>query len=499
MSEQDLCYLSLTEVRALLDRGVVSSLELTEACLARIEEVDGDLHAFLTISADKAREQARAADARRAAGTVRGPLDGIPMSLKDILITAGIRTTAGSRILENFVPPWDGTVVSRLYGAGAVLLGKVNQDEFAMGSSTEHSAFGPTRNPWDRSRVPGGSSGGSAAAVAAGMGYFSLGTDTGGSIRQPAALCGVVGVKPTYGRVSRSGVVAFASSLDQIGPFARTTRDAALVLAAIAGQDPLDSTTQPVPVEDYAAGLTGDVRGLRVGVPREYALDTLPDAVRAAIEAAIRQLQTLGASVREVSLPHSEYALAAYYIIAPAEASANLARYDGVKYGLRAEGGTGAADGAGVDLMSRTRGAGFGPEVKRRIMLGTYGLSSGYYDAYYKKAQQVRTLVAQDFTRAFEEVDILVSPTSPTTAFRVGEVDDPLQMYLMDIYTIPANLAGICGVSVPCGFAGDLPIGLQLLGRPFAEGTVLRAAHAYEQSTAWHLRHPVLAGVSQPA
>lgn len=492
MNTHDLCYLSLHEVRALLDAGRISSRDLTDACLARIAALDGDLHAFLTISADLARAQADAADARRRAGRVRSPLDGIPMSLKDVLVTAGIRTTAGSHILENFVPPYNGTVVQRLFDAGAVLLGKVNQDEFAMGSSTEHSYFGPTRNPWDPTRVPGGSSGGSAAAVAAGLGYFSLGTDTGGSIRQPAALCGVVGLKPTYGRVSRFGVIAFASSLDQVGPFARRARDLALVLDVIAGHDPLDSTTGPVPVDDYAGALTADLRGLRVGVPREYAIERLPEDVGAPIRAAIAQFEALGASVQEVSLPHSDYALDAYYVIAPAEASANLARYDGVKYGFRAVGTGSGVDSAGADLISRTRGAGFGAEVKRRVMLGTYALSAGYYDAYYKKAQQVRTLVAQDFATVFQEVDLLLGPTSPTVAFRVGEVDDPLQMYLMDIYTIPANLAGICGVSVPCGFAGHLPVGLQILGRPFAEATLLRAAHAYEQSTAWHLRHPDL-------
>jgi aspartyl-tRNA(Asn)/glutamyl-tRNA(Gln) amidotransferase subunit A len=500
MDDRDLCFRSSHEVRMLLDSGAVSSLDLTEACLARIAAHNAAINAFLTVTADLAREQARASDARRALGNVLSPLDGIPMSLKDILLTEGIRTSAGSHMLANFVPPYNGTVVQRLFDGGAVLLGKVNQDEFAMGSSTEHSYFGPAGNPWDPSRIPGGSSGGSAAAVAAGMGYYSLGTDTGGSIRQPAALCGVAGLKPTYGRVSRFGVVAFASSLDQIGPFARSARDLALVLKAIAGQDPLDSTSQPVPVPDYAEALTADLRGLRVGVAREYALEGVTPEVSAAVAAAIAQLEHLGATIHEISLPHSSYALDAYYVIAPAEASANLARYDGVKYGFRAPLTGSGPDSAGADLMSRTRGAGFGAEVKRRIMLGTYVLSSGYYDAYYKKAQQVRTLVARDFTEAFSSVDLIVGPTSPTPAFKIGEISDPLQEYLMDVYTIPANLAGICGVSIPCGFAGDLPIGLQILGRPFDEATILRAAHAYEQSTSWHLRHPdlgVAAGLAQ--
>jgi aspartyl-tRNA(Asn)/glutamyl-tRNA(Gln) amidotransferase subunit A len=490
MISTDLTFLPLHEAHALLDAGQVSSRELTEACLAAIAAHDPALHAFLTVTADVARAQADAADARRADGQSLGPLDGIPMSLKDMLLTQGIRTTAGSRIRENVVPPFNGTVAGRVLDGGAVLLGKVNQDEFAMGSSTETSAFGPTGNPWDPTRVPGGSSGGSAAAVAAGMSYFSLGTDTGGSIRQPAALCGIAGLKPTYGRVSRYGVVAFASSLDQIGPFARSVRDLALVMNVIAGQDPLDSTTQPVPVPDYTAGIDGGLRGLRVGLPREYRLDALPADVAAPIQAAMDQFVALGATLHEVSLPSTEYALAAYYIIAPAEASANLARYDGVKYGLRVSSDGRGADSAGADLMSRTRGAGFGAEVKRRIMLGTYGLSAGYYDAYYKKAQQVRTLVAQDYARAFEQVDLLLGPTSPVTAFRIGEVSDPLQMYLMDAYTIPANLAGICGLSIPCGFAGGLPVGLHLQARPFAEATLLRAGYAYEQATAWHTARP---------
>ncbi len=482
----ELTELTLLEARAALRARQVSSLELTEACLARIEALEPRLRAFVTVTADLARTQARAADARRAAGE-DGPLLGLPLALKDVLCTAGVRTTCSSRILEHFVPPYSATVVERLEAAGAVFLGKTNMDEFAMGSSTENSAFFPTRNPWDLERVPGGSSGGSAAVVAAGAAPASLGSDTGGSIRQPAALCGIVGLKPTYGRVSRYGLVAFASSLDQIGPFARTAADCALLLGAIAGPDPRDATALPDPVPDYLAELERDLRGLRVGVPREYFVAGLEPGVEAAVRAAIDQLAALGATVGEVSLPHTEYGVAAYYLIAPAEASANLARYDGVKYGYAVSAPT------LLDSYYRTRDAGFGPEVKRRIMLGTYALSAGYYEAYYRKAQQVRTLIKGDFDRAFEQFDVLAAPTSPTVAFRLGEkVADPLAMYLSDVCTIPVNLAGLPGLSVPCGFVNGLPVGLQLIGPPLAEGLLLRVAHQYQQATDWHRRRPAL-------
>jgi aspartyl-tRNA(Asn)/glutamyl-tRNA(Gln) amidotransferase subunit A len=488
----DICYWTAHEAQAALERKEISSVELTRAHLDRVAALNPKLHAFLTVTPEVALAAAAASDARRAQGVPLGPLDGIPISVKDMLITEGIRTTAGSRILDGFVPFWNGTVVQRVLDAGAVLLGKNNQDEFAMGSSTENSAFGPTHNPWDQSRVPGGSSGGSAAAVAAGLGCLSLGTDTGGSIRQPASLCGIVGVKPSYGRVSRSGVIAFASSLDQIGPLARDVRDAATLLQVIAGADPLDSTSQPAPVPDYNAGLTVDLQGLRVGVPREYWVEGMDPAVEASVRAAIQTLAELGATIIDISLPATEYALAAYYIIAPAEASANLARYDGVKYGWRA-GSTDGPDLSHIDVVAATRGQGFGPEVIRRIMLGTYALSSGYYEAYYQKAQQVRTLVARDFDAAFAQVDVIAAPTSPAVAFPIGaKAEDPLAMYLMDIYTIPANLAGICGVSVPCGLVEQLPVGLQLLGPALGEGTVLRAAYAYEQATPWHTQRPQL-------
>jgi aspartyl-tRNA(Asn)/glutamyl-tRNA(Gln) amidotransferase subunit A len=491
-SADDVAYLTIREARRLLDSGEVSAEELARIHLERTERVDPSINAFTTLSAERALEAARAFDRRRAAGEQpRSTLDGVPMSLKDVLITEGVRTTCGSRHLENFVPPFDGTVASRLAGAGAVLLGKTNCDEFAMGSSTENSAWGPSRNPWDTGRVPGGSSGGSAAAVAAGLGVYSLGTDTGGSVRQPAALCGVTGLKPTYGRVSRFGLVAFASSLDQIGPFTHDAYDAALVLEAIAGEDPLDSTSQPVPVPNYAEALEAagsSLEGLRVGIPAEYWGEGIQPEVSEAVRAAIHQLRRLGAELREVSLPATPYALATYYIIAPAEASSNLARYDGMKYGYRSPGAATA-----VESMLETRDFAFGAEVKRRIMLGTYALSAGYYDAYYKKAQQVRTLIAKDFQTAFESVDVLVGPTCPTVAFPIGaKVDDPLAMYLNDVYTVPANLAGIPGVSVPCGFAGGLPIGLQVLGKHFDEATVLRVANAYQTVTGWHLERPVL-------
>jgi aspartyl-tRNA(Asn)/glutamyl-tRNA(Gln) amidotransferase subunit A len=413
----------------------------------------------------------------------------VPIAVKDVFCTRGVRTTCGSRILENFVPPYDATAVARLTAAGAIMLGKANMDEFAMGSSTEHSAFKLTRNPWDLARVPGGSSGGSAAAVAADLAVASIGTDTGGSIRQPAAFCGVVGLKPTYGRVSRYGLVAFASSLDHVGPITRDVRDAALMLQALAGVDPRDSTSVDAPVPDYAAELAGGVAGLRLGVPREYFTDGMDPEVDRAVRAAIERLRELGATVEDVSLPTTDFGLAVYYIVAPAEASSNLARYDGVKYGLRVPGGRDL-----IDMESRTRAAGFGAEVKRRIMLGTYALSAGYYDAYYGRAQRVRTLVKRDFEAAFARVDVLVAPTTPGVAFKHGEKEDPLAMYLNDVFTVGADLAGLPAVSVRCGFStAGLPIGLQFIGRPFDEPRVLRAAHTYEQATDWLARRPGLA------
>jgi len=482
----ELYQLTIHEARDLLDRKEITPVELTQAVLDRILAVDNDIRAYLTLTPETALEQAHACP--------EGPrarpesLRGIPLATKDVLCTAGVPTTCGSRILEDFVPPYDATAVARLKAAGAILLGKTNTDEFAMGSSTENSAFFPTHNPWDLTRVPGGSSGGSAAAVAAGECLGALGTDTGGSVRQPAAFCGVVGLKPTYGRVSRYGLVAFASSLDQIGALAKDVTDAAILLGVIAGHDPLDATSMDAPVPDYTTALTGDVRGVRVGVPREYFIPGMQPEVEAAVRAALGQLADLGAEVIEVSLPHTDYALPAYYLIAPAEASANLARYDGVRYGLRVEQPTLEA------TYEATRGQGFGPEVKRRIMLGTYALSAGYYDAYYLKAQKVRTLIKQDFDRAFEQVDVIVAPTTPTTAFRLGEkVDDPLQMYLSDVFTLSVNLAGICALSVPCGFdAEGLPIGMQVMGPAFGEETILRVAYAYERAAQWHKRRPSL-------
>ncbi len=489
----DLHYLTLTEAADLLRRREVSSVELTKAALSRIRSVDERVHAYLTVTEDLALEQARRADERLAAGDAP-PLTGIPGAIKDIICTRGVRTTCGSRMLEPFVPPYDANVITLLEEAGYVMLGKTNMDEFAMGSSGENSAYGPTHNPWALDRVPGGSSSGSAAAVAAGMGYYALGTDTGGSIRQPAALCGVAGLKPTYGRVSRYGLVAFGSSLDQIGPITRSVRDAALVFQAIAGYDSRDSTSTPMAVPDIARTLEQGIRGLRVGVPREYFVEGMDPAVRDAVTAAVNHLQSLGAEVdREVSLPSTPHALAVYYIIAPSEASANLARYDGVKYGFSFREGQSMWEN-----MEKTRQHGFGAEVKRRIMLGTYALSAGYYDAYYLKAQKVRTLIRREFDAVFENHDILVAPVSPTPAFKLGEkVQDPLQMYLSDVCTIPVNIAGLPGISIPCGFAtaeygARLPIGLQILARPFDEATLLRAAHAYEQSAGWHREFPPL-------
>ena len=469
-------------------RGDLTPTAVAEAYLARIDALDRRVRAYLTIVREQALAAARESERRWRAGTPRGPLDGAPIALKDVLCTRGVRTTAGSKILDTFVPPYDATVVERLRAAGAVILGKTNLDEFAMGSSTEHSGFHPTRNPWDLTRVPGGSSGGSAAAVAAGMAAGGFGTDTGGSIRQPAAFCGVVGMKPTYGRVSRYGVVALASSLDQVGPFAQDVTDAAHLLGAVAGHDRRDATSIPAPVPDYAAELATGVAGLTLGLPDEYFIDGMDPDVERAVRAAIEVLKGLGARVESVSLPTTRHALAAYYVILPAEASSNLARYDGVKFGLRVP----AHDL--VEMESRTRAAGFGPEVKRRIMLGTYALSAGYYDAYYGKAQSVRTLVRREFAAAFARVDLIVAPTTPNVAFKLGEKEDPLSMYLNDVFTIPGNLSGITGVSVPCGFSvSGLPIGLQILGRPLDEARVLRAAYAYEQATSWRGRRPELA------
>ena len=470
--------LSIAELSGKMARREASSREATEAALSRVKETDGKIGAFLAVAAERALEAARASDERRARGEVRSPLDGVPVAVKDIFLTRGIETTAGSRILQGFVPPYDATAVERLERAGAVVLGKLNMDEFAMGSSTENSAYKPCRNPYDLSRTPGGSSGGSAAAVAARQVFGALGTDTGGSIRQPASFCGVVGLKPTYGRVSRYGVIAFASSLDQVGPLARTVGDAALLLGAVAGHDPRDMTSSPRPVPDYLAGIEGGARGLRVGVPREWLQSGVEPGVERAVREGLETLRRLGASLVEVSLPHTRYAVAAYYLIAPAEASSNLARYDGVRFGLSVRGGSLR------DMYGRTRDRGFGPEPKRRIMLGTYALSAGYYDAYYLRAQKVRTLIRRDFDRAFESCDLVAGPVSPTVAFRLGEkVGDPLQMYLADIFTISCNLAALPGLSLPCGMhPGErLPVGLQLVGRPFDEATLFRAARALER------------------
>ena len=476
--------LTIEQAAALLDQKSISAVELTRAVLERIGSTDSRIHSFITVSADAALAQARAADERRSRGE-RGALLGVPVGIKDVILTRGIRTTAGSKILGNFIAPYDATVTRKLLAAGAVCVGKTNCDEFAMGSSTENSAYMVTRNPWDEERVPGGSSGGSAAAVAAAQCLGTLGPDTGGSIRQPAACCGVVGIKPTYGRVSRYGVVAYASSLDQVGPMAQTVTGCAHLLAAIAGHDRHDSTAVDRPVPDYAAALHGDLKSLRIGIPREYFVEGMQPEVDQAVRAAVDVLQRLGAQVDEVSLPHTEYAIPTYYLIATAEASSNLARYDGIKYGLRV-----AEDEPLLTMYTRTRASGFGAEVKRRIMLGTYALSAGYYDAYYAKAQKVRTLIRRDFDQVFATHDVIVTPTAPTTAFRIGEkTADPLQMYLSDIFTISINLAGLPGLSLPCGFDGrGLPIGLQIVGRPFEEDRVLQAAYAYEQATQWHER-----------
>lgn len=468
----------------------VSARELTEAFLKQIDQAELKIHAYNTLTPETALADADRIDSLLARGETVGPLAGVPIALKDNLCTLGIATTCSSKILENFIPPYDATVVTRLKSAGAITLGKTNMDEFAMGSSTENSAYEKTRNPWDISRIPGGSSGGSAAAVAASFACAALGSDTGGSIRQPAALCGVLGLKPTYGRVSRYGLIAFASSLDQIGPLTRDVTDMAILMNVIGGHDPLDATSVNIPMPDLTRNLLDGINGIRIGMPKEYFMGGgMDEAVEGAVSSAIKQFEKLGAKIVEVSLPHSEYAVATYYLLATAEASSNLARYDGVRYGHRA--------GNPKDLLEmymKSRQEGFGPEVKRRIMLGTYALSSGYYDAYYKKAQQARTLIKNDFDEAWKQVDLILAPTTPTPAFRFGEkTDDPLQMYLSDIFTISVNLAGIPAISLPCGFSKEnLPIGLQLMGRPFDEATILKSAFAFEQETDFHKRRPSL-------
>src|SRR6266487_4216871 len=479
MTEKDLPALSIADLQSLLRSREVSAREVVDALRTRIEAVDGEIGAYLSLDMDAAAKEAEKAN-------VDLPLGGVPVAIKDIINVMGQPCTCGSKILLGYRATYDATVIQKLRVAGAIPFGKTNLDEFAMGSSTENSAMKLTRNPWDLSRVPGGSSGGSAAAVAAEAAFGALGSDTGGSIRQPAALSGVVGLKPTYGRVSRFGVVAFASSLDQIGPLTKTVRDAALIMNAIAGHDPQDSSSLNEPVPDYTVALGRDLRGIRLGLPKEYMIEGIDPQVKSAIDAAIAQLETLGAEIVDVSLPQTDYAIAVYYILATAEASANLARFDGVRYGHRAENPKDL-----LDHYGRTREEGFGPEVKRRIILGTYVLSSGYYDAYYLRAQKVRELIRQDFSKVFEKADALISPTSPVPAFKFGErTADPLQMYLTDIFTCPANLAGICGISVQCGFAEidekRLPIGLQLLGKPLDEARILQIAHAFEQSTEWH-------------
>ena len=480
--------MTIHEAHRLLKTKQLSSVELTKACLERIRRIEPKVHALVTTTDELALKQAQKADELIADGDTN-PLTGIPVLIKDNICTKGILTTCSSKMLKNFVPPYDATVVERLNKRGAVVLGKANMDEFAMGSSTENSALFTTHNPWDLSRVPGGSSGGSAAAVAAGETIYALGSDTGGSIRQPAGFCSVTGLKPTYSRVSRYGLVAFASSLDQIGPLTQDVTDCALVLNAIADYDSRDSTSAPEPTPDYTQCLNSDLNGLRIGVPKEYFVEGMQTEVETAIRTAINKLEELGARVEwEVSLPSTPYALAVYYIIAPSEASANLARYDGVKYGFSYQ----DADSM-WEAMEKTRQYGFGAEVKRRIMLGTYALSAGYYDAYYLKAQKVRTLIRQEFDRAFEKFDALVTPTSPTVPFKIGEkADDPLQMYLSDVCTLPINIAGLPAISIPAGFADGLPIGMQIIGKPFAEETILKIAYAYQQATEWHKRRAMI-------
>ena len=481
----ELYHLNIHEAGELLRLRKISSIELTCAHLDRIREVDHKIRAFTLVTDDLALKQAEEADRRFRNGSMVSPLTGIPLAIKDVICTKDITTTCGSNMLKNFKPPYNATVMERLNTVGAVMLGKTNMDEFAMGSSTEHSAFFPTHNPWDLERTPGGSSGGPAAAVAAGMAMGALGSDTGGSIRQPASMCNIVGLKPTYGRVSRFGLVAFASSLDQIGPITRSAYDAAILLQTIAGPDPLDETCSPNLVPDYTAALEGSIKGLRIGVPQEYWVEGTQSGVKKLVSDGIEKLREMGAEVCEVSLPYTKYGVAAYYIIAPAEASANLARYDGVKYGYSYR------DTNDMwEAMEKTRQFGFGKEVKRRIMLGTYALSSGYYDAYYKQAEKVRTLITEGFTRSFEHVDVLVSPASPCVAFKIGEISNPYEMYLQDVFTIPANLAGICGISIPGRFSEGLPVGIQLLGNAFAEDVILRVADAFQKVTDYHTCWP---------
>jgi aspartyl-tRNA(Asn)/glutamyl-tRNA(Gln) amidotransferase subunit A len=481
-------WLSVADTARMIASGELTAVKVVDHHLERIHSVDSGIKAYLTVDAEGARAQAAAIDARRAHGDRMPPLAGVPIALKDVLVTQGLATTAASKILEGFIPPYDGTCVEKLRAAGAVILGKVNCDEFAMGSSTENSAYQQTTNPWDKTRVPGGSSGGSSAAVAAGLCAASLGTDTGGSIRQPAAFCGVVGIKPTYGRVSRWGVVAFASSLDQVGPLTRNVHDAALVLEAIAGFDPKDSTSLDEPVPRYVDALVGDVTGLRVGLPHEYFGEGIDPEIRAALDNTVAILKDRGAIIVDITLPHTSLALPAYYIVAPAEASSNLARYDGIRFGKRAQDTKDL-----LDLYMKSRGEGFGREVKRRIMLGTYALRSGYYDAFYKKAQQIRTLIKRDFDKAWQHVDVILTPTTPTPAFKLGEKSYPLDMYLGDVFTLSCNLAGLPGLSVPCGFTSSgLPIGAQLLGKPLDEATLLRTGHVIESLVGLHTKRPPL-------
>ncbi len=482
----DIFSLSAVELAGRIRSKQVSSVDAVKVFLGRIEKIEPKIKAFVKLMGNEAIESAKKIDEKIARGENAGSLAGVPIAVKDNMMVMGVQTTCSSKILKDYIAPYDATIIEKLRSEGAVFLGKTNLDEFAMGSSTENSAFEVTRNPWDTSRIPGGSSGGSAASVAARMAPLALGSDTGGSIRQPASCCGVVGLKPTYGRVSRYGLVAFASSLDQIGPFAGNVEDAAALLQAMAGHDPKDSTSADIAVPDYVSSIKKEIRGLKIGLPEEYFSKGLDKGVENAVREAVKVLEKLGCVIKKISLPHTEYAVAVYYIIAPCEASANLARYDGVRYGFRAE----CSDL--LEEYEKTRGEGFGPEVKRRIMLGTYALSAGYYDAYYGKAQRVRTLVSRDFEQAFKEVDVIAAPTAPTSAFKIGEkAQDPLQMYLSDIYTISSNLAGIPALSVPCGFTPDnLPVGLQLMGRPFDEETVLRAGYAYEKNTEWSEEHP---------